>query len=205
MTTGLILCGTTQLILAVVYDLRPDEESTMNLIVGLSVIYIFGYNGMISAYAWLSGGEIPSQRLRSWTFGIASSLGFLGAWLATFTAPYFINPDAMDWGPKYGYIWAPSCLIAAAWVYIFLPEVKGRSLEEIDEMFAERLPAKKFRKYECTGTAALESKMRGGGRGSGSDAGGGGEEKGPTTTAIERAFDEHNTPQVATETAITKI
>lgn len=57
-------------------------------------------------------------------------------------------------------IWAPSCFIAAIFVYFYLPEVKGRSLEEIDEMFMARLPARKFRKYVCTGQAALESKNR---------------------------------------------
>lgn len=36
--------------------------------------------------------------------------------------------------PRYGYIWFPSCLIAAAYMYFYLPEVKGRTLEEIDEM-----------------------------------------------------------------------
>jgi len=76
----------------------------MQVIVGLSVIYIIGYNGMVAAYAWLTGGEIPSQRLRSYTFGIASAVGFAGAWLATFTAPYFINPDSLNWGPEYGMI-----------------------------------------------------------------------------------------------------
>lgn len=96
--------------------------------------YILAYNGMIASYAWLSAGELPSQRLRSYTFGLGASTGFFGAWLATFTAPYFINPDSLNWGPKYGYIWAPSCFIAAVWVFFFLPEVKGRTLEEIDEM-----------------------------------------------------------------------
>ncbi len=93
-----------------------------------------GYNGMVSSYAWLCGGEFPSQRLRSFTFGIAASIGFFGAWLTTFTAPYFINPDALNWGPKYGYIWAPSCVIGALWTYFYLPEVKNRTFEEIDEM-----------------------------------------------------------------------
>ncbi|KAL6414224.1 putative general alpha-glucoside permease protein [Ilyonectria robusta] len=89
---------------------------------------------MIASYSWLVGGEIPSQRLRSHTFGLAAAVGFLGAWLITFTAPYFINPSSLNWGPRYGYIWFPSCIIAAAWVYFFLPEVKGRTLEEIDQM-----------------------------------------------------------------------
>lgn len=95
---------------------------------------------MVASYAWLCGGEFPSQRLRSYTFGLATSIGFLGAWLATFTAPYFINPDSLNWGPKYGYIWTPSCLIAALWTYFYLPEVHGRTFEEIDEMVGPPLP-----------------------------------------------------------------
>jgi hypothetical protein len=108
--------------------------NSFQAIVGISVLYIMGYNGMVSSYAWLCGGEFPSQRLRSFTFGIAASIGFFGAWLTTFTAPYFINPDALNWGPKYGYIWAPSCIIGALWTYFYLPEVKNRTFEEIDEM-----------------------------------------------------------------------
>lgn len=94
---------------------------------------------MIASYAWLAGGEIPSQRLRSHTFGLAAAVGFFFAWLTTFTAPYFINPQSLNWGPRYGYIWLPSCIVAAVWVYLFLPEVKGRTLEEIDEMVREKI------------------------------------------------------------------
>jgi len=76
-------------------------------------------------------------------------VGFFGAWLTTFTAPYFINPSALNWGPKYGYIWFPSCLLSAAFIYFYLPELKNRTLEEIDEMFEARLPARKFRGHVC--------------------------------------------------------
>lgn len=72
-----------------------------------------GGQGMIATYAWISGGELPSQRLRSYTFGLATAVGFFAAWLTTFTAPYFINPESLNWGPKYGYIWTPSCWISA--------------------------------------------------------------------------------------------
>lgn len=137
---------------------------------------------MVATYAWLAGGEIPSQRLRSYTFGIAAAVGFAGAWLATFTAPYFINPEALNWGPEYGtysprascahqyfkpgdeitndeekkksgWIWGPSCFVTVIWIYFYLPEIKNRTLEEIDEMFEAKppLPARKFRKYVCTG------------------------------------------------------
>ncbi|KAI5917668.1 putative maltose permease [Camillea tinctor] len=155
MTLGFTFCGLSQLIMAIVYTVEPNTVRSGKILVGMSVVYIVAYNAMISTYAWLSGGEISSQRLRSYTFGIATAVGFFGAWLTTFTAPYFINPSELNWGPKYGYIWTGSCAIAAIWIWLFLPEVKGRSLEEIDEMFEARLPARKFRKYRCTGTHAV--------------------------------------------------
>ncbi|KAF2274258.1 general substrate transporter [Westerdykella ornata] len=152
--TGLLVCGCLQLIIASVYHRQPGTKSTGMVIVALSCLYMFSYNGMIATYAWLAGGEIPTQRLRSHTFGLAAAVGFAGAWLTTFTAPYFINPASMGWGARYGYIWAPSCCIAAAWVFFFLPEVKNRTLEEIDEMFEARLPARKFAAYKCVGVLA---------------------------------------------------
>lgn len=169
--SGFVVCGLSQLIMAVVYTVEPGTEKTGKAIVGLSVVYIVAYNALISTYAWLSGGELASQRLRSHTFGLATAVGFLGAWLTTFTAPYFINPLELGWGPRYGFIWTGSCIVAGVWVWMYLPEVKDRTLEQIDEMvsfldliydkriglslfdqqFEARVPARKFRKYQCTG------------------------------------------------------
>jgi len=163
LTTGLIICGFCQLIIAVVYQMHPGTAQTGHIIVAMSVIYIIVYNGAICPFSWLSGGELPSQRLRSYTFGLAAAVGFLGAWITTFTAPYFINPSALNWGPKYGYIWFPSSLLSAAFIYFCLPELKGRTLEEIDEMFEARLPARKFRHYKCqiSGLAAARKEKEG--------------------------------------------
>ncbi|KAI1383744.1 putative maltose permease [Hypoxylon trugodes] len=153
MLTGFLLCGISQLVMAIVYTVQPNTESSGKALVGMSVLYIIAYNSMVAPYAWLSGGELSSQRLRSHTFGLATGIGFFFA--VTFTAPYFINPDSLNWGPKYGYIWTGACAAAGIWIYFFLPEVKDRTLEEIDEMFEARVPARKFRKYRCTGHHAV--------------------------------------------------
>lgn len=41
---GMFLCGLTQLLTAIVYTIQPGTESTGRAIVGLSVVYIMGYN-----------------------------------------------------------------------------------------------------------------------------------------------------------------
>ncbi|OAL43340.1 MFS monosaccharide transporter-like protein [Pyrenochaeta sp. DS3sAY3a] len=157
LVTGTIICGISQLICAAVYDKKGPSTSTGKVIIGFTILYIAAYNGMISTYSWVVAGELPSQRLRSYTFGLASAISFFFAWLTTFTAPYFINPDSLNWGPKYGYIWAPSCFVAALWVYFYLPETQNRTLEEISEMFEKRLPQREFRSHNCSGLPILLS------------------------------------------------
>ena len=75
-------------------------------------------------------------------------------------------------GAKYCYIWAASNFLCVIFFYLFMPEMKGRyvfaakfelnvelesmltlsflrSLEELDEIFAARVPARKFPGYQC--------------------------------------------------------
>ncbi|KZT51696.1 MFS monosaccharide transporter-like protein [Calocera cornea HHB12733] len=155
--TGIAVSGLVQLLVAIVYTLNPGTAETGKAIVGLSVVYMVFYNGLISAYSWVLGGEIPSQRLRSMTLGVSACVGFVEGWLAVFTAPYFINPDALNWSAKYGYIWFPSCTITAIVIFFVMPETKDRTLEELDEMFAARLPALKFKNYVCVGLTTSQA------------------------------------------------
>lgn len=48
LTVGMILCGISQLITAVVYTVQPGAESTGKVIVALAVIFIVGYNVSLS-------------------------------------------------------------------------------------------------------------------------------------------------------------
>jgi len=162
---GMAASAVTMLVEAAVYQQQPGTTKTGKVIVGMNVTYIVFYNGCVSAFAWLVGGEIPAQHLRSYTLGLSAAMGFFLGWLASFTAPYFINPDSLGWGPKYGYIWFGSNIIAAIWIFFFLPETKDRTLEELDEMFAANVPARKFSSYVCStmrigGDADLDEKVQ---------------------------------------------
>lgn len=43
------------------------------------------------------------------------------------------------------------CFLSLICGYFFLPELKGRSLEEVDVMFQAGLPLRKFNKYRSEG------------------------------------------------------
>ena len=60
-------------------------------------------------------------------------------------------------GAKYGYIWAGSNFCCFVFFYMFVPETKGRTLEEIDELFANRVSVRNFRTFR---TAIMEEALR---------------------------------------------
>ncbi|KAL2401546.1 Major facilitator-type transporter ecdD [Exophiala dermatitidis] len=161
MLVGISACGLCQLAPAIAWSVNPASRATANVVVGFIALFTFFYVAY-APYAWLLGGEYVNNQLRAFTFGLATALNFLGNWLGTFTAPYFINPAKLGWGPKYGYIWFGSNMILVIFTWFFLPETRDRTLEEIHEMFEARLPARKFKGYVCTGVQSYaEEAMHG--------------------------------------------
>jgi len=126
---------------------------------------LFFFYVAYAPYAWLLGGEYVNNQLRAFTFGLATAMNFLGNWLGTFTAPYFINPAKLGWGPRYGYIWFGANMACVVFTFFFLPETRDRTLEEIHEMFEARLPARKFKGHVCTGVEGYAAEAVAGNKG----------------------------------------
>lgn len=59
----------------------------------------------------------------------------------------------------YSYIWFASNTIVFLFIYFFLPETRGRTLEEIHEMFEEGVPSKKFKGFVCAATQAMATEV----------------------------------------------
>ena len=58
--------------------------------------------------------------------------------------PYMLNVDAWNWRGKSGFFWGALCIICLVWSFFRLPEPKGRSYAELDILFENRVPTRKF-------------------------------------------------------------
>ncbi|OQV05071.1 hypothetical protein CLAIMM_09866 [Cladophialophora immunda] len=141
--------GICMLVIGATYSSGNNSLAANRCLVAFVILHIFLYTMCTAPYLYLVAGEIPSNRLRSFTLGIANAVGYFGAWLISFTVPYFINPQDLNWGPKYSWIWFGSNFAYFIFIFFFMPETKDRTLEEIDEMFEKRVPAWKFKSYVC--------------------------------------------------------
>lgn len=89
------------LIIAVIYSTPGGSQHGGTGLVALASVYYFGFNHGSTLYTNLVTGEIPSQSLRAYTMGLGLGIAFILSWLISFTAPYFINPENLNWGPRY--------------------------------------------------------------------------------------------------------
>jgi len=103
---GPIIGGLCLIGIGIAFSVNPLAASSGRALIGLACIYLWSYNSSTGPFAYVVGAEIPSQRLRSWTVGLAIGISFVFGWLCIFTSPYFINPAGSSYiGLKTCYIW----------------------------------------------------------------------------------------------------
>lgn len=85
--------------------------------------------------AWTVASEIYPGRYRSQAIALCSASNWLFNFLLAFFTPFI----SRDINFAYGYVFAGCNLFAVFFIYFFLPETAGRSLEKIDTMFLLRV------------------------------------------------------------------
>jgi len=104
--------------------------------------------------------DAPSTRLRSKTVVFARAIFLVTAVFMVVLTNYQIN--AANWNcesrhcilmtetdgigrGRAGFFWAGSALLCTLWAYFRLPETKDRSPAQLDKLFMQKVPARKFK------------------------------------------------------------
>ncbi|KAI5459034.1 general substrate transporter [Mariannaea sp. PMI_226] len=94
--------------------------------------------------------ELPASRLRDKTQRVASGVNILTNFAFSFSTPYLLNAPYADLGSRVGFIFGSLACLSFLFAYFCVPEMKGRSLEEINEMFQDGTPVREFGKRMFT-------------------------------------------------------
>lgn len=63
--------------------------------------------------------------------------------------PFLLNTDKANLGGKIAFVFLGPSVPVFIYLYLCLPEMKGRSIDELEEMFQDRVPARKFKNHQC--------------------------------------------------------
>ncbi|KKP01278.1 MFS transporter, SP family, general alpha glucoside:H+ symporter [Trichoderma harzianum] len=103
--------------------------------------------------------ETPSGRLRYKTIVIGRFVYNLTGIFNNSVTPRMIAATSWNWGAKAGLFYAGTNLLCNIWCWFRLPETKDRTFGEIDLLFDNHVPARKF-KYTKVNQFAHQSEYR---------------------------------------------
>ncbi|KAK9455952.1 general substrate transporter [Dipodascopsis uninucleata] len=125
----------------------PAGSSSASWATGAMIlVFTFFYDCSIGPVTYSIVSEIPSGRLRSKSVVLARSAYNIVGIINSVLSPYMINPTAWNWRGKTGFFWAGINFLFTIYVFFRLPEPKGRTYVELDMLFEQRVPARKFSK-----------------------------------------------------------
>lgn len=111
----------------------------------LLVVWVFIYDISVGPVAWCIASEVSATRLRAPTIAIARNSFYIWSIVFGVATPYMLNPTEAGWKGKTGFFYGGTCFLALIWSYFRLPEMKGRTYEELNILFWKNVPARKFK------------------------------------------------------------
>ncbi|KAF0320270.1 MFS hexose transporter [Colletotrichum asianum] len=128
--------------------MQPTSASGPVLI-ALCGIWAFLYANSLAPIGWISLVEVSSPKLRAKTTS-----------LANYTVPLMLSNQYAGWQQKIGLFFGGVTFIYLIPCVLLYPETKGRTYQELDELFERRIPAWKFAKTKTAHQAGIELRAR---------------------------------------------
>lgn len=144
----IFLCGIFALFviqyLIGVLNIWTDKRSVAMTQAVLTLVWTFVFQLSIGQLGWAIPAEVGSTRLRQRTVCLARNAYYIVHVVALMVQPYFMNPTQMDLKGYTGFFWGTTALLTFVWAWFRLPETKDRTYEELDWLFSQRIPTRKF-------------------------------------------------------------
>ncbi|KAF7188280.1 Major facilitator-type transporter ecdC [Pseudocercospora fuligena] len=120
------------------------------------------YTATVGCYGWAVAQETAAQVTRPKTISFVLVCQQLTALMLSSVFPYFINPDELNWGGKIMFLFVGAEIFIMVALYFFQPETKNRTNVEIDALYANKVPARKFKDFDVVDGQVVEKQSTGG-------------------------------------------
>ncbi|KAI0377093.1 general substrate transporter [Hypomontagnella monticulosa] len=142
---GGFLMGAFLYIVAIISTVPNPTMAAKNTMVASLTLFSCMYCVSWGPISYVVLGESASARVKEKTSLLACCISILTTFVTSFTLPYLLNPPYAALGGKVGFVYGSICFAFVVVTFFFVPELKGRSLEEVDQLFAMDIPLWKFK------------------------------------------------------------
>ncbi|KAK3816916.1 MAG: general substrate transporter [Linnemannia elongata] len=114
-----------------------DNDSASHAVIACSYLFVCSFAISWGPVSWTYPAEIYPMRIRA----KAVSLSTASNWAFNFALAYAVPPLLQSIQYRTYFIFAAFCVAMTIHVFFMFPETKGRTLEEMDELFNSDVPA----------------------------------------------------------------
>jgi MFS transporter, SP family, sugar:H+ symporter len=138
---GMTVC---EFIVAIV-GVAASSEVANKVLIAFVCFYIFFFACSWGPVGWVVVGEIFPLRHRAKSVACSIASNWIFNWAIGFATPYLVDdtPGAAGLGAKVFFIWGACCVMCSLFVYFFVYETKGLTLEQVDELYQQVSTARK--------------------------------------------------------------
>ncbi|KAM0751341.1 general substrate transporter [Meredithblackwellia eburnea MCA 4105] len=142
---GAVVCAACLTIVSALnIGISPSTDASQKAGLGLIFIWYFVFGLVWSPLTWITCTEVCSSRVREPTLTLSVFSGFAVGLIINLVSPYIQTSI----GGSIGFIWGGFTWISVAWVFFFVPEMKGLSLERLDYLFDSQVPTRRFQDWQ---------------------------------------------------------
>lgn len=116
-------------------EFPQETEGTGTAMIVIASLFILGFATTWGPMIWTICGELYPSRYRAKGMALSTASNWLWNFLLAFFTP-FITGD-IDF--RYGYVFAACNFVGGLIVFFFVLEGQGRTLEELDTMYIEKV------------------------------------------------------------------
>lgn len=146
---GSVLMGICLLIYAIIgtkflFPHGYDAPSSTNFGIGMVIVtcvFIFAFATSYGPVVFVVISESYPLRIRSKGIAIANAFNWIWGFLISFLTPLITSKIRF----AYGFVFFGCVIFAGIFVFLMVPETKGLSLEEVDEMYRHYTPGLAFK------------------------------------------------------------
>ncbi|KAI8180839.1 Major facilitator-type transporter ecdD [Colletotrichum sp. SAR 10_75] len=135
----------------------PNVHESNGIVAGMQ-LYTCILHMTLGPGAYITAAEVGTQTLREKTMALSTALNVVVGFIVVFVTPYLLA----EIGAGLGYIWGGFAFLTSVWAWFCMPELKGRNLEEIDQLFEANIPAWQFHKFQTDGLSHDLAVLEGG-------------------------------------------
>ncbi|KAL3485819.1 general substrate transporter [Aspergillus germanicus] len=125
----------------------PDSTGGNYAQAGLMLGWLGIYYTTVGPICYAIISEVSSTRLRNKSVCLSRIAYYVAQIVSNSVNAEMLNPTAGNWRGKTGFFWGGCSLVLFAWSFFRLPETRGRTFEELDILFAGKVPTRKFKGF----------------------------------------------------------